>query len=103
MFFFFVSDPTYGDSIDYVYGKLGVVHSYCLELRPGEENDNGFLVSACEINQTGGEILAALKAITPILAKERVDENDKLKVKYEKKRRAWKRRKLRRREMKIGK
>ena len=42
-FFFPLTDPTSGNSIDYTYDKLGVVHSYCVELRPGEEDRQGFL------------------------------------------------------------
>ncbi len=63
----FILDPTYGDTVDYVYDKLNVIHSYGLELRPGDDDPNGFLLSPCEIISTGREIMAALKAITPIL------------------------------------
>lgn len=66
-FFMFVLDPTYGDLTDYVYDKLNVTHSYGLELRPGADEPNGFLLPDCEIVPTGREIMAALKAITPIL------------------------------------
>ena len=62
-------DQTYGDLTDYVYDKLNVTHSYGLELRPGDDEPNGFLLSSCEIVPTGREIMAALKAITPILEK----------------------------------
>ena len=71
-FFFFCHlflDQTYGDLTDYVYDKLNVTHSYGLELRPGDDEPNGFLLSSCEIVPTGREIMAALKAITPILEK----------------------------------
>jgi len=67
----FFLDPTYGDLTDYVYDKLNVTHSYDLELRPGDNEPNGFLLSSCEIVPTGREIMAALKAITPILEKEK--------------------------------
>ena len=72
-FYFFHAflDQTYGDSTDYVYDKLNVTHSYGLELRPGDNEPNGFLLSSCEIVPSGREILAALKAITPILEKEK--------------------------------
>lgn len=62
-----IPDPTFGTSIDYTYDNLNITHSYVLELRPGDDDDNGFLLSACEIIPTGREIMAALKAITPIL------------------------------------
>ncbi|KAJ7355144.1 corticosteroid- binding protein [Desmophyllum pertusum] len=81
--------PTYGDTIDYTYGNLGVIHSYCLELRPGENEPNGFLLPSCEIITTGREIMAALKAITPILANEKVtvgEDNGRLKRIKEKRR-----------------
>lgn len=78
-FFMFVPDPTYGDLTDYVYDKLNVTHSYGLELRPGADEPNGFLLPDCEIVPTGREIMAALKAITPILA-----EGNKTGAKFDK-------------------
>ena len=69
--FCFFIDPTCGDLTDYVYDKLNVTHSYGLELRPGENEPHGFLLPACEIVPTGREVMAALKAITPILAEEK--------------------------------
>lgn len=48
-----------------------MTHSYGLELRPGDDEPNGFLLSDCEIIPTGREIMAALKAIAPILAQEK--------------------------------
>lgn len=79
----FVLDPTYGDLTDYVYDKLNVTHSYGLELRPGDNEPNGFLLPDCEIVPTGREIMAALKAITPILAegKKLVSKSRKMKTK----------------------
>ena len=71
IFSFFFLDKTCGDLTDYVYDKLNVTHSYGLELRPGDNEPNGFLLSSCEIVPTGREIMAALKAITPILEKEK--------------------------------
>ena len=97
----FIPDPTYGNSIDYAYDSLDVTHSYALELRPGDDDDNGFLLSACEIIPTGREIMAALKAITPILAegKESVVKNGRSKiVKKEENRKGYKRRGEKRRE-----
>ena len=69
-FFHLFLDQTYGDLTDYVYDKLNVTHSYGLELRPGDDEPNGFLLSSCEIIPTGREIMAALKAIMPILERE---------------------------------
>lgn len=56
-----------------MYDSLGITHSYTIELRPADSdssnnNGRGFLLSACEIIPTGKEMMAALKAITPILA-----------------------------------
>ena len=81
--FLFVLDPTYGDLTDYVYDKLNVTHSYGLELRPGDNEPNGFLLPDCEIVPIGREIMAALKAITPILAegKKLVPNSTKMKTK----------------------
>ena len=96
-FFFPLTDPTSGNSIDYTYDKLGVVHSYCVELRPGEEDRQGFFASACEISQTGREILVAFRAITPILAKQ-TETVDKAIFRIRKnKRKKWKRREKNRR------
>ena len=96
-FFFPLTDPTSGNSIDYTYDKLGVVHSYCVELRPGEEDRPGFFASACEIIQTGREILLAFRAITPILAKQ-TETVDKAIFRIRKnKRKKWKRREKNRR------
>jgi len=78
--------PTYGDTVDYTYDKLGVTHSYSVELRPGEDSGSdgqGFLLSACQIIPTGKEIVAALKAITPILAKESGGNGEKVEEKLE--------------------
>ena len=72
--------------MDYTYDKLGVTHSYTVELRPGEDSGSdgqGFLLSACQIIPTGKEMVAALKAITPILAKESGGNGEKVEEKLE--------------------
>ena len=74
------SDPAYGITIDYVYDTLGVTHSYTIELRPSDGDDNGFILPACQITDSGKEIMAAFKAISPIMA-----ENPKRKVKRDRK------------------
>lgn len=71
-----------------------MTHSYGLELRPGDNEPNGFLLSSYEIVPTGREIMAALKAITPILEKEK---NAGVKVKGDEKQNK-KRRKANRKE-----
>ena len=67
------SDPAYGVTVDYTYDRLGVTHSYVIELRPSESADNGgesgFILPACQIIDSGREIMAAFKAITPFMAK----------------------------------
>ena len=64
------SDPAYGVTTDYVYDTLGVTHSYAIELRPPVDgfSARGFILSACQIIQSGREIMAAFKAVTPIMA-----------------------------------
>ena len=65
------TDPAYGVTVDYVYDTLNVTHSYTVELRPTDKKDRiGFLLPPCQIISTGNEMIAALKAITAILAKE---------------------------------
>ena len=65
------TDPAYGVTVDYVYDTLNVTHSYTVELRPaGENGRSGFLLPPCQIISTGNEMIAALKAITAILANE---------------------------------
>lgn len=64
------SDPVYGGTVDYVYDTLGVTHSYTIELRPPAGfSEKGFILPACQIVQSGREIMAAFKAlITPFMA-----------------------------------
>ena len=67
------SDSAYGGTVDYTYDGLGVTHTYTIELRPSESADNGdesgFILPACQIIDSGREIMAAFKAITPVMAK----------------------------------
>lgn len=65
------SDPVYGGTVDYVYDTLGVTHSYTIELRPPADafSRKGFILPACQIIESGREIMAAFKAlITPLMA-----------------------------------
>jgi len=66
------SDPSYGGTVDYVYDSLGVTHSYTIELRPPDDgfSGKGFILPACQIIESGREIMAAFKAVTvtPIMA-----------------------------------
>merc|ERR1719348_2252912 len=50
---------TSGDAIDWVYGRLGIVHTYVIELRPGFDEDkefNGFKRSQREIVPTATDL-----------------------------------------------
>ena len=59
--------------MDYTYDGLGVTHTYTIELRPSESADSGdesgFILLACQLIDSGREIMAAFKAITPVMAK----------------------------------
>ena len=56
--------------MDYTYDGLGVTHTYTIELRPSDSADeSGFILPACQIIDSGREIMAAFKAITPVMAK----------------------------------
>lgn len=57
---------TSGDAIDWVYGQLGVVHTYGIELRPGfssDKNFNGFQRSRSEIVPTAQDLFVGLKTL----------------------------------------
>jgi len=52
---------TSGDAIDWVYGTLGVVHTYGIELRPTiKANRNGFKLSRKQIIPTGKDLFIGL-------------------------------------------
>jgi carboxypeptidase A1 len=57
------TDPTTGDTTDWTFGVLGVVHSYCVELRPRSSNP-GFILPPDKIVPVGQETFAGLKALT---------------------------------------
>jgi len=52
-----------GGTYDWVRDAAGVKWAYALELRPGENNPNGFILPASEIIPTGEETWAGLKSI----------------------------------------
>ncbi|KAK6337853.1 hypothetical protein TWF696_001331 [Orbilia brochopaga] len=53
--------PTTGDSTDYTYGALGIVHSYSVELR--DTGRSGFILPASQIIPSGQEAFDGLEAI----------------------------------------
>lgn len=59
-----VPDPTTGDTTDWTFGVLGVIHSYCVELRPKSSGDGGFTLPPDKIIPVGEETFAGLKALT---------------------------------------
>lgn len=56
--------PTTGDTTDWTFGVLGVVHSYCVELRPKSYSGGGFVLPPDKIIPVGQETFAGLKALT---------------------------------------
>jgi len=56
--------PTTGDTTDWTFGVLGVVHSYCVELRPRTSSQGGFILPPDKIIPVGKETFAGLKALT---------------------------------------
>ena len=57
----FPSDAASGSSIDWGYETLGAKYSYVIELR--DEGNYGFLLPADQIEPSGIETYAALKAL----------------------------------------
>ena len=49
--------PTTGDATDWTYARLGIIHSYSIELRPTFEDERGFIVPPEQIVDSGREIL----------------------------------------------
>ena len=64
LFVISVPDPTTGDTTDWTFGVLGVIHSYCVELRPKSYSDGGFILPPDKIIPVGQETFAGLKALT---------------------------------------
>ncbi|XP_068714992.1 carboxypeptidase B-like [Montipora foliosa] len=56
--------PTTGDTTDWTFGVLGVIHSYCVELRPRSSSQGGFILPPDKIIPVGKETFAGLKALT---------------------------------------
>ena len=64
LFVISVPDPTTGDTTDWTFGVLGVIHSYCVELRPKSYSQGGFILPPDKIIPVGEETFAGLKALT---------------------------------------
>ncbi len=63
--------PSSGNALDWVYGRLNIVHSYGAELRP-ESNVwyNGFVMEGSEIVPSGEDVLVGLSSISKFIVKE---------------------------------
>ena len=71
--FFLITDETAGDTTDWVYGFLGVIHSYGAELRPsmiGGGSYAGFKHPSTDIGPSTKELLAGLMEIGKYLIEE---------------------------------
>lgn len=59
--------PTTGDATDWVFGVLGVEHSYGVELRPTMRSLNGFILPPSNIILAGKETLNGLLALSSFI------------------------------------
>jgi len=59
---------TSGDATDWVYGVLGVTHSYGVELRPSIFTQNGFILPPTYIEPVGKETFAGLKTLATVVS-----------------------------------
>lgn len=53
--------PTSGSSEDYAYDVVGADYAYTIELRPGDNNRNGFHLPEDQIQATGEEAFAGVR------------------------------------------
>ncbi|KAL9959383.1 hypothetical protein ACROYT_G032705 [Oculina patagonica] len=58
---------TSGDATDWVYGVLGVTHSYGVELQPSIFTENGFVLPPSFIEPVGKEVLAGLETLATFI------------------------------------
>ncbi|VDN28593.1 unnamed protein product, partial [Cylicostephanus goldi] len=58
-----VSDPSSGGSDDWAKGKGGAKYVYLMELRPGEEVWDGFILDSRQLIPTGRETWAGIKVV----------------------------------------
>ena len=68
-------DYTSGDSIDWVYGRLRVVHSYGIELRPTLNHRQGFRFPPKEIVDSGTDLMVGLVTLAEYMLAEENAKN----------------------------
>ncbi|XP_047136299.1 carboxypeptidase B isoform X1 [Hydra vulgaris] len=61
---------TSGDALDWVYGRLGIVHTYGVELRPTLQIKNGFVYSRLAIVLSGEDLMVGLKELSKVMLEE---------------------------------
>merc|ERR1712168_130671 len=62
---------TSGDSLDWVYGRLGIVHSYGVELRPTMNHRRGFRYSSNATIPTGQDLMVGVLTLSKSLLREK--------------------------------
>lgn len=68
----YLSAQTSGNALDWVYGRLNVVHTYATELRPHPfVRYNGFEESGREIVPSGTDLMIGVKAVAQYILNER--------------------------------
>lgn len=58
---------TSGDATDWVYGVLGVTHSYGVELQPSFFSNNGFVLPPSYIDPVGKEVFVGLETLATFI------------------------------------
>jgi len=61
---------TSGDSLDWAYGRLGIIHSYGVELRPTLSHRRGFRYSSNATIPTGKDLLVGIVSMADTLIRE---------------------------------
>lgn len=67
----YFSDPASGGTYDWVRDSVGVKWAYALELRPGPNAFNGFILPTSQIVPTAEETWAGLKSIAGEMMKKK--------------------------------
>ena len=62
-----MTDETSGDATDWVYGVLGVTHSYGVELQPSIFSNNGFVLPPSFIDPVGEEVFVGLETLATFI------------------------------------
>jgi len=63
-FNFHFVDQTSGDSIDWAYGRLGIIHSYGVELRPTLQHRRGFRYASNATIPTGNDLFVGILTLS---------------------------------------